>query len=375
MNVLIEEIGSNNKGAYLMFLAVKEKIEHQYKNNKIVVDDGYFSRVEEAEHNLYRFAHFQRVKIKIHNFINSAQLARYHLVKTEDVNLVLNAGGYANGDFWYENFGEKGFNRKLLRYRNLKKKGIPIILLPQAFDKFTSSFIKQYIIEVHNLVDLIYARDQVSLENLHNVIGISEKIKLAPDFTNLIEAPSNNLIKGDYVTIIPNSKMIEAGIITRDTYIESLCIMASTVHARGVNVVFLNHEGKADEELILEVQNRINFENLMLTNLTALEVKSVIKDSLLLITGRFHGLVSALSQEVPVLATSWSHKYKELLSDYDVEGQLVDINNKEELLSKISQNLDYKHIQSLKILLKKNSAIQKIKAEDMWQEIFEKIKN
>src|SRR5690606_17277295 len=105
-------------------------------------------------------------------------------------------------------------------------------------------------------------------------------------------------------------------------------------------VVFLNHEGKADEELILDVQNRINFENLMLTNLSALEVKSVIKDSLLVITGRFHGLVSALSQEVPVLATSWSHKYKELLSDYEVEGQLLDINNKEELLNKINQNLD-----------------------------------
>jgi len=375
MNVFIEEIGSNNKGAYLMYLSVEEKIKSQFENSKIVVEDRRFTKVEEAKHNLYKFAHFQRFKIKLHNIIDTAQLAKYNLMKFSEVDLVLNAGGYANGDFWYKTFGKNTFIKKLDWYKRFKKSGVPIILLPQAFDTFTSDFIKNYIVEVHDLVDLIYARDQVSLYNLQSVLGKSEKVKLAPDFTNLIEVGHSKLVNGDYVTIIPNSKMIQAGIISRKDYIENLLAMANTVYAKDYKIVFLNHEGEGDEELIFEVQDRIDFDSIVLTNIDALEIKSVIKDSKLVITGRFHGLVSALSQSVPVLATSWSHKYKELLSDYNAEDQLLDINNKTELINIIKKNIQNENMQVLKSLLERNSKLQKNKAEEMWEEVFEKIEN
>jgi colanic acid/amylovoran biosynthesis protein len=375
MNVFIEEVGSTNKGAFLMYLAIQQQIEAKFDTPKIIVDDKRFTKIEEAEHNFYKVVHFQRFKIKLHKIIDSTQLAKYNLVKFDDIKLVLNSGGYANGDFWYKAFGKKRFIEKLDRYKHFKKNDVPIILLPQAFDTFTSDFIKSYIVKVHDLADLIYARDQISLDNLQSVLGKSEKVKLAPDFTNLIEVTHTGLIDGEYVSIIPNAKMIQAGVISRNDYIESLLIIVNTVHSKGYEIVFLNHEGIEDEKLILEVTGKVNFDSIVLTNLDALEIKSVIRDSNMVITGRYHGLVSSLSQGVPVLATSWSHKYKELLADYNAENQLLDINNKAGLVKKLDENLQLENMKDLRNLLEDNSKLQKNKAKEMWHEIFKKIEN
>jgi colanic acid/amylovoran biosynthesis protein len=203
----------------------------------------------------------------------------------------------------------------------------------------------------------------------------SEKVKLAPDFTNLIEVTHTGLIDGEYVSIIPNAKMIQAGVISRNDYIESLLTIVNTVHSKGYEIVFLNHEGIEDEKLILEVTGKVNFDSIVLANLDALEIKSVIRDSNMVITGRYHGLVSSLSQGVPVLATSWSHKYKELLADYNAENQLLDINNKAGLVKKLDENLQLENMKDLRNLLEDNSKLQKNKAKEMWNEIFQKIEN
>lgn len=47
------------------------------------------------------------------------------------------------------------------------------------------------------------------------------------------------------------------------------------------------------------------------------ELKYLIAHALLCVSGRFHGMIAALASGVPVVVTGWSHKYREVLADFD----------------------------------------------------------
>ena len=79
----------------------------------------------------------------------------------------------------------------------------------------------------------------------------------------------------------------------------------------------LLHEPQEDKALADELASRLNCPIIELED--AREIKSFISNSYITITARFHGLVSALSTGTPVMAIGWSHKYQELLQDFNAE--------------------------------------------------------
>lgn len=71
-------------------------------------------------------------------------------------------------------------------------------------------------------------------------------------------------------------------------------------------------------------------------------VKSVIEAADAVVTFRFHGLVAALSLSRPVLAVGWGHKYRELMSQFDLEELDLDFRemNVNDLLVRVDELLD-----------------------------------
>ena len=105
-----------------------------------------------------------------------------------------------------------------------------------------------------------------------------------------------------------------------------------------------------------------------------LEIKRIIGTASLVISSRYHGLISGLSQNVPSLATSWSHKYKELLIAYNCEKFFIDdLTDKENILSKVEFLLNVKNRNKIIKNLRSVNLKLEIQVENMWDNIFSEI--
>ena len=377
MNILIDNAGFKNKGAELMLYSVMEKAAKLYKKKPDFIACRRKPKNSKLK-NLYELRFQKRQNLIPVKYIPQFFTKKiYDFVAPKDIDLILDAGGFRFGDQWEASYTDEKIKQSVDFYKVLKQKGVKIILLPQAFGPFKKDHSRKFIEEVFPFFNLVIAREKQSLKNLEAVFGKNDKIACYPDFTNIYQPKLSVKEKEvfskyrDRVCIIPNKKMItHTEDNAKDVYVDFLSSLALMLHEKGHNPYFLNHEGKEDILLIKEIINKSENDFEYLTDLNADQVKWLISQSKLCITSRFHGLVSALSQDVPAFCTSWSHKYEELLKDYQFEEGLLDYKKNKESLDKVVNILenpnDYNTIKSIII---KNASIQKEKTEQMWREV------
>lgn len=100
-------------------------------------------------------------------------------------------------------------------------------------------------------------------------------------------------------------------------------------------------------------------------------IKGIISTAFFIVCSRFHGVVSALSQGVPCISTSWSHKYEMLHQEYDFEDGLVkNIGNQEAIEQKITRLSDPETNKAISEKLGWHSSKQKERSAETWQTVF-----
>lgn len=373
MMIEIKGIGLPNRGAELMLLAIQQQFEQRGVMAKFVAEpQGDYST--RARYGLYQKSRFFA---RGYNFgwplslLPGSVRRRFGIVNRSEIDLVIDASGFAYGDKW----GKKLiYDRLGAEIDYFKKRGVKVILLPQAFGSFDNQEVSVLCKSIFQKVDILIARDRASIKYIKE-LGISNA-KLYPDFTNLVQpvdVPLYESLAGR-ACVIPNFQMIKRG-GAGNGYKHVLSSSISLLRSLGKNPYILIHEGIKDLELAQEVNKMLSEPAVIVDPKDALTIKSIISNACLVVSSRFHGLVSALSCGVPVVAMGWSHKYQMLLEDYDVPELLVevDVGQISSMIEKIAKNNEYRNTLVSKI--KTASIVQKDYAAGMWDEVFYYLEN
>lgn len=381
MKVVLSGVETNNKGAELMLYAILQEIERRspgstiyvapfsvsqgldYIRTSLILKEKPISRIIRLFRKYYIYVIARKLNISMLRFSD------IYAIKGTDY--FIDDGGYHFTDKW--DLPEEFIQQRRKLWESHKKAGSKIIFLPQAFGPFEKEKSRRYLSYMSEFADVIMARENKSYEYLKNSGLVDmKKVKVFTDFTSLVEGvmpEKYKHLKND-ICIIPNIRMTDKGGISVDTYLNFLVKIIQHINERGFNAYILNHEGKADEELAYKCKEKLNDKVEVVTGLNALEVKGLISSSYMVITSRFHGLVSSLNTCVPCLATGWSHKYAELYKDYNLSNCILPIEEIDTCYNMIDNELSKQRNAEVRCHLKELSTSIQEESRKMWNLIW-----
>jgi polysaccharide pyruvyl transferase WcaK-like protein len=374
MIIQIDGTNTLNKGAELMLVAIIEQIEKKYPDANVIYNSN------EKPINLTTNVKIKkRIWQKNSKYIISlfSKLNIPYTIFTskyphKNIDIVLDASGFQFSDQW--NYTDERLDTLEQYLRTLNKQGTKIILLPQAMGPFETKNGKRAVDIINNFTDIIIAREQISYDYVIEAGANKRKVWKYPDFTGLVKGilpEKYNHLKGK-VCIIPNKKMVTQTSAGSGEYLEFLKNVILEFNDLGKEVFLLNHEGLGDLKICNEINTLFNETLEVVTDLNAKEVKGLIGVSYITVSSRFHGVASALSQGVPCLATSWNHKYKMMFQDYELQDQIINVNDVwETTKTKIHETFNNHDRINRQLLSKKVNLT--IEIESMWDKVWSTI--
>ncbi|MDA0129862.1 polysaccharide pyruvyl transferase family protein [Vibrio sp. MarTm2] len=332
MIVEIKGVQFVNKGAELMLCAILQQLKARNDTIKIAlaphVNSPYLSRISVGAYQKLSLRKgvfdLNRLAFTLPKSVRKWFKNNWGIVTEADIDVVLDASGFAYGDQW-KNMNVDHLYGELIRAKRYNSK---YIFMPQAMGPFTVESDRKKLKASLPFASLVFAREKTTHDYIRSLAYGDENLFIAPDFTNLVigEVPSYFTDGSEKVVIIPNSNMIgdnNPNKMWKDTYLTVLCDAVRVIKSMQLKPVLLNHEGKGDGRLCAQINEQFNNQLEYIEESDPLKVKGIIGNSKAVVCSRFHGCVSALSQSVPCVGTSWSHKYEQLFSEYTADKQLL----------------------------------------------------
>ena len=296
-----------------MLVAIREHFADR-SDVQLAVDQFFGAYAERAQYGLLQKVALNgwgRSRLAVELMPDAFRRA-FGLVRDDDVEVLLDAAGFAFGD---QHPAQRTIDFAR-RVEAAKQAGKKVILLPQALGPFQRPPIREAFARIVAAADLVFARDDVSMQHAQEAAGAANHLKQASDFTNLVKpALSVDSDASKRVAIVPNERMIEKAESEDEAaaYVPLMvqCIRAVVDH--GLQPALLIH-GQNDRPLAETIQQEAEHEVTLHEETDPVALKRFLGESHLVIGSRFHALVGALSQGVPAIGTSWSHKYEMLFT-------------------------------------------------------------
>lgn len=369
--LIIELFGANfvNRGAEMMLRECVRRLNVRFPNALLAMPAGQPPFDMKAELKLYNVARLIWHGVNI-GVLTALIPARYRhafgLLIESETRVMLDISGYSY-------YGNRDSIARLARQARIAKRDKrKIILLPQSFGPFDKNKRDQLSAIVDNS-DLIFPRDILSYQYIADIVGERANIHVAPDITPTfpsVRSPEYAYLN-NRLCIIPNQRMIKdtTGPI-QEAYVPFMrqCLLMA-LHA-GLKPYILIHEtndhylGNSIAKDLIGKEDVISFQD-------PHTIKGLIGSASAVISSRFHGLVSALSQSVPALGTGWCHKYEMLFNDYGIKNGLIPLPCDEALLQeRLSMIFDASSRKRITEQLNSSSSSQENKIESMWERVF-----
>ena len=351
VNVLIDIAGFKNRGDQLMLEACVDQVRARLPEATIAIPERAWRNGATwcLQRNILPFPG-PAISFK-GSAKNAVKRVAEHLLSRspvrlypDQIDLVLVSPGFRYGDSFASFFPAAASKNEIRKYRSFRKRGCRIVFLPQAFGPFREQAVRDLARTILPLASLVYAREETSRRFLAEIMPDANNIRICPDFTCLSCAKSGTVrfpIRS-YAVIIPNAKMMEkTGFGTASAYPAFLKAVCATIAGKGIPIILLNHEGSADETILRDLNAQFMNRFPVLSGLSGMDCKDIIGRSQIVISSRFHGVVSGLTQNVPTLCTSWSHKYQELLMEHNRPDNALDVQDISLATNKIIDALEH----------------------------------
>lgn len=281
-----------------------------------------------------------------------------------DLALGIDISGFAYHD-------GRGFQQPLETIKAIefcRGKGADYVIMPQAWGPFADPATAENTQRMLGLAEAFHIRDRVSRGYMEQLLGKPEgSLPVVPDIAFGMQTPparlGEELLSGygfarsadrPLVAISPNMRVYEktgAG-DAGNAYVQALVALARhlmTAHRAQLVLVpneIMVHDGFPDDRrlcrllheaivgqgtdaLLADAADQASDIALIDRYHSAEDIKATIGLADVLVASRFHSLIFALSQGVPSLAISWSHKYRELMdlfgmADFVFEENAID---------------------------------------------------
>jgi polysaccharide pyruvyl transferase WcaK-like protein len=316
--VIIDIRGTNtrNKGAQLMLQAICSRLGDRFELSlpPMITDYAVRSRLG-LRQTLYEPV-LPRLSSSLGNAVPALIRTRYGLTSDREIGGVLDASG-----FHYTDQFDVSLPRREARVgRRWARRGIPKILLPQAFGPFNDPQTRRWSREALEQASLVFVRDRVS-EGYVRQLQVVTRIVRSPDFTIGLKPPTvDPVCDQPFLALVPNTKLFTHGGLDRPQYVELMARFSGPAKANGLTSVVVVHE-ESDYDVARELADRIGAP--LFCDADPLVLKAALGQAAAAVASRFHAVVGCVSQCVPTLAFGWSHKYRELLADFGVADRLV----------------------------------------------------
>ena len=239
--------------------------------------------------------------------------------------------------------------------------GVPTVKAAQALGPFQSIPNKWLAPLVLRRVKTVCARGGRTREHLDslggvNAVDVADLAFSLDEAAGLPSAVSAALgsIESNFIVVMPSAVVKGIFESTGGNYVSAMASLVSEIRSKtGRSVVIAPHSYRAglpegrmnDGPVCREVAEACAGDSQVLgldSDLTAGELRHLVALGSVLVTSRFHAMISGLATSTPTVVVGWSHKYKEVLDDFGLSSLGLDssaLNNPSETADVVARVL------------------------------------